>query len=82
MLKEINGAADVIHEWEPVMDLIGSIKHLENRPDRRKPDYGKGKSVQKNICSDAMDETNTPALANQSSTERDTRLGWQVGTTA
>ena len=82
MLKVINGAADVTSEWEQIMDLIGNIKYLENRPDGRKPGHGKVKPVQKNSRADATDETNVPAVAGPTSTERDTRLGRQVDTTA
>lgn len=64
------------------MDLIGGIKYMENRPGGRKPNHGKGKSVQKNTRDDAADEKNAPADANHSSTHRHTRLGQKVDTTA
>jgi len=64
------------------MDLIGSIQSMENRLGGRKPNQGKGKSVQKNIRNDAGDEKNNQADTNHPSTEHDTRLGQKVDTTA
>jgi len=64
------------------MDLIGSIKYTENRLGGRKPNQGKGKSVQKNTRNDAVDEKNTQADANHSPTEYGTRLGRKIDTTA
>ncbi len=64
------------------MDLIGSVKFIENRLGRRKPNHAKVKSAQKNTGNDAMDEKNIQTDANHSSTECDTRLGLKVDTTA
>jgi len=64
------------------MDLIGSIKFIENRLGGRKPNQGKGKSAQKNTSNDAVDEKNTQADASHSSTGYDPRLGLKVDTTA
>jgi len=64
------------------MDLIGSVKHLENRLDGRKPNQGKGRLVPKRVRDLAVDDTNAPAAANPSSTEHDTPLGGQVDTAA
>ncbi len=64
------------------MDLIGGIKYMENRPGGRKPNHGKGKSVQKNTRNDVAGEKNAPADASHSLTEGDTRLGRKVDTTA
>lgn len=68
--------------WEQIMDLIGSINHIENRLGGRKPNHGKGKPVPKNTRNDAADEKNVPADADPSSTEYDTGLGRKVDTTA
>ena len=64
------------------MDLIGSIKYMDNRLGGRKPNHGKGKFVQKNPRDDAVGERNAQVDANHSSTEHDTRLGRKVDTTA
>ena len=64
------------------MDLIGNIKFIENRLGGRKPKHGKGKSAQKDIHSDAVDEKNAPADTNHSTTEYDIRLGRKIDTTA
>jgi hypothetical protein len=68
--------------WEQIMDLIGGIKYVENRPGGRKPDHGRGKSVQKNARNDVVEEKNAPADANHSLTDHDSRLGRKVDTTA
>ena len=64
------------------MDLIGSVKFIEHRLGRRKPDQGKGKPAQKNIRNGAVDEKNDQADANQASAEYDTRVGRKLDTTA
>ena len=64
------------------MDLIGSIKYIENRLGGRKPNHGKGKFAQKNTRKEAMDEKNDQTDANHFSTEYDTRLGRKIDTTA
>ena len=64
------------------MDLIGSVKFMENRLGRRKPDHGKGKPAQKNVRNDIVDEKNAQTDASQPSPEYDTRLGRKVDTTA
>lgn len=64
------------------MDLIGSIKLIENRLGWRKPDRSKGKPAQKNTSNDAVDDKNTQADAHHPSTENNTRLGLKVDTTA
>lgn len=64
------------------MDLIGSIKYIENRLGGGKSNQGKRKSAQKNIRIDALDEKKDQADAHHFPTEYDTRLGRKVDTTA
>lgn len=63
------------------MDLIGSIKYIENRFGGRKRNPGKGKPVQKNIRNDAVSEKNAQSDAYPSSAEYDVRLGRMVNIT-
>ena len=64
------------------MDLIGSVKLMENRLGGRKPNQGKGKPVQKNAHSNAVGEKDNQADTNYSSTEYDARLGRKLDTSA
>jgi len=64
------------------MDLIRGIQHLENGPGGRKPDHGKGKSVQNRARNEVVNKKDAPAVANHSSTEYDPRLGRKIDTTA
>ena len=68
--------------WDEIMDLIGGIKYMENKPSGRRPNYGKAKSVQNNGRNDVAKAENAPAVANHPSTEGDMRLGQKVDTTA
>ncbi len=63
------------------MDLIGSIKYLENRLGGRKPNHGKGKPAQKKTQNDSVHEKNIQPEANPSSSEYDSRLGRKLDTT-
>lgn len=63
------------------MDLIGSIKFIENRLGWRKPDRSKLKPAQKNTGNDAVEEKNAQADAPHSP-ENNTRIGLKVDTTA
>jgi hypothetical protein len=82
MLKSSTGLPMLLMAWEQIMDLIGGIKYVENRPGGRKPDHGRGKSAQKNSRNDVVDEKHASADANHSSTDHDSRLGRKVDTTA
>ena len=64
------------------MDLIGSVKFIENRLGGRKPNHGKGKPAQKNTGNDAVNEKNIQADSNQPSSAYDTRIGRKLDTTA
>jgi len=64
------------------MDLIGSINYIENRLGGRHPNQGKRKSAQKSPRSDTENAKNTPADANQPTTEYEPRLGRKLDTTA
>lgn len=63
------------------MDLIGSVKYIENRLGERKPSHGGGKSAQKNTHGGASGVSEDPADT-RPSPESDTRLGRKVDTTA
>lgn len=63
------------------MDLIGSIKYIENRFGGRKRNPGKEKSVQKNIRNDVVSEKSALPEAYPSSAEYDARLGRMVNIT-
>lgn len=63
------------------MDLISSIKYIENRFGGRKRNPGKSKPVQKNINNIVADEKNVQADAYPSSAEYDARLGRMVNIT-
>ncbi|MDO8811810.1 MAG: hypothetical protein Q7J38_07265 [Gallionella sp.] len=64
------------------MDLIGSIKYIENRFGGRKHSQSKGKPVQKNIRNNAESEKNAQSNTYHSSAEYDARLGRKVNITA
>lgn len=64
------------------MDLIGSIKYIENRFGGRKHSQNKGKPAQKNIRNDEMSEKNAQSNTYHSSAEYDARLGRKVNITA
>jgi hypothetical protein len=68
--------------WEQIMDLIGGIKYVENRPGGRSPNQGKDKTARKNTRNDISEETNVPAIADQLSTEDHVLLGRKIDTTA
>ena len=63
------------------MDLISSIKYIENRFGGRKRNPGKSKPVQKNISNIVADEKKVQADAYHSSAEYDARLGRMVNIT-
>lgn len=63
------------------MDLIGSVKYIENRLGERKPSHGGGKSAQKNTHGSASGVSEDPDTR-PSPAESDTRLGRKVDTTA
>ena len=68
--------------WEQIMDLIGSIKYVENRPGGRNPNQGKGTFAPKNARNDAAEEKNTPVVADKLSAEGGILLGLKIDTTA
>ena len=68
--------------WDKIMDLIGGIKHMENRLGGRKPGHGKKEFAQDHARKEAADEENSPAPAAHPSTEGDLWLGRKVDTTA
>lgn len=68
--------------WEQIMDLIGSVKYIENRLGERKPSHGGGKSAQKNTHGGASGASEDQADTHPSPAESDTRLGRKVDTTA
>jgi len=64
------------------MDLIGSVKYIENRLGRRKPNHGEGKPARKNTRGGAGDVSEDQAGARHSPEENGARLGRKVDTTA
>ncbi|MBE0621646.1 MAG: hypothetical protein IH605_13720 [Burkholderiales bacterium] len=64
------------------MDMIGGIKHMENRLGGRKPDHGKKEFAQNHAPKEAADEENSPAPAHHPSIEGEALLGRKVDTTA
>ena len=64
------------------MDLIGSVKYMENRLGGRNPNQGKGKSAQKNAPHNAADDKNAQADPSRPLTEYDTRIGRKIDTIA
>ena len=68
--------------WEQIMDLIGSINYIENRLGGRKPNQERGKSAQRNVRKDFVDEKNSQSESSHFQMEYDNRLGRKIDTTA
>ncbi len=69
--------------WDKIMDLIGGIKHMENRLGGRRPDHGKREFAQNNHSrKEAANEEHSPAPAQHPSIEGDIWIGRKVDTTA
>ena len=64
------------------MDLIGSVKYIENRLGEQKSSQGKKQVLRKNTRIGAVDEKGAQADTNFCPTEYDARLGQKVDTTA
>jgi hypothetical protein len=64
------------------MDLIGSVRHTDNRLGERKPDHGSGKPAPKNPRIEAMDNEEDQTDSPHSHIETDCRLGSKIDTTA
>ena len=67
--------------WDQIMDLVGGIKHMENRLGGRRPDHGKGKPAQKNARNEVLNDEHSAALADHPATAGDIWLGRKVDTT-
>jgi hypothetical protein len=68
--------------WDQIMDLVGGIKHMENRLGGRRPDHGKGEHAQKNTRNEAPIDEHSAALADHPATVGDIWVGRKVDTTA
>jgi len=64
------------------MDLIGSVKYIENRLGRRKPNHGDGKPARKNTHGGAGGVSEDRTGTQHSPAENGTRVGRKVDTTA
>ena len=64
------------------MDLISSIKYMENRLGGRKYSYKKGKTAQKTPHSNAVEEHVAQSSIYQPSSGDDARLGQKINVTA
>lgn len=64
------------------MDLVGSIKYMENRLGGRKHSYKKGKPAQKNTHSNTVEEQDAQSSTYHPSSGDDARLGQKVNVTA
>jgi len=63
------------------MDLIGSVKYIENGPSGRKSNYGKERSAKKNAHIKAVDGKKDQTNPQHFSADDDTRLGRKVDIT-
>ena len=68
--------------WGAIMDLIGGIKHMENRLGGRRPNHGRAKPVHEPVRRDAANETCPAAAADDAAPTRDFWIGRKVDTTA
>ena len=64
------------------MDLIGSIKQIESKLGRRKPNQAKSKTAPKNNHTDTAQEQSHQAHNNSPSAEDESKLGRNIDTTA
>lgn len=64
------------------MDLVGGIKHMENRLGGRRPDHGKRKPAQEHAHDEVLNDEHSAAHADRPATTGDIWVGRKVDTTA
>lgn len=83
MSKVIKQPADVVHDMGGIMDMIGGIKGMDNRPGEREPGQGKSTPAQKRAAKgDSRVQNAATAAADPAPIAHDARLGHKVDTSA